>query len=339
MKIRFTRKDMSAFLTNGYEVESSYACAKNYNPAQENWFDLASKYSRIAYDNWHFTWLRKQPSLPSTIWKMGLVERLLRAPSSFLIKSEDKNTFFKDDFLLKRSVIDRGAVKALSRFLHSQENYFDIYRGQYKQKGLSAPDAPATIYVRTVDFVRSEAFWGIITSPGLYETAINIMGRNAKITWAWLWYSDPKEVDAYQNQNWHRDTGEPFNFIRFFVPLTDVKDANDGPTIVVKNSSRKEVLYERRRFSEEEVVSALGTDNTIMALSDIGDMYCANTFCLHRGLPPKRPREMLSLLVSYQNSYRTKGLPLVPLSSLGAEQRDYVSARKYFFSEICDFKR
>jgi len=336
-KWKFGREQMVMMLNRGYDVETSYVRAKAFNPASAPWFVLFRAYAKVAYANWHFTWLRTKFSKPSTIQMVGWLERLVRAPFSFFRHNADKEVYVRDDFLLKRRVIDKKAVADMSAFLHTQEQYFDIYRGEYVQSGLRADGSPATIYARTVDFVRSDAFWRIITSTAIVETCQNIMGKNARITWAWLWYSDPRANEVYQNQNWHRDTGEPFNFIRLFVPLTDVKDAADGPTVVVKGSTKKQVLFERRRFSEEEVVDALGTGNTVMALADRGDLYCANTFCMHRGLPPKRPREMLSLLVSYQSSYRTKGLPLVPLSSLGDKEAAFVAAHRNFYSEICDF--
>jgi len=340
MKGKFSRAHMAWFLSNGYEVETSYVRAKAFDPARVSWFALFCAYVRVAYANWHFTKLRRSASLPSTIRMIGRLEKLVRAPFAFFKHNDDKTTFECDDYLAKRGVIDKTAVADMSAFLHGQESYFDIYQGAYEQKGLHAEGAPATIYVRTMDFVRSDPFWRIITTPALYETCRNIMGKNTRITWAWLWYSDPRaKGEVYQNQNWHRDTGEPFNFVRLFVPLTDVKDADDGPTIVVKGSTKHEVLHERRRFSEDEVVASLGTGNTVMALADRGDLYCANTFCLHRGLPPNRPREMLSLLVSYQSSYRTKGLPLVPFSSLSVEQQAFVGGRRNFYSEICDFNQ
>ena len=336
---KFSRAQMTSFLKRGYEVETSYVRAKAFNPASVSWFALFYAYIQVAYANWHFTWLRTKASLPSTISLIGRIEKAVRAPFSFFLQNEDKAAYGRDDFLIKHGVIDERAVADMSVFLHAQEKYFDIYRSDYSQNGLHAADAPATIYVRTVDFVRSDAFWRIITSPAIVDTCRNIMGKNARLTWAWLWYSDPSASEAYQNQNWHRDTGEPFNFIRLFVPLTDVKDADDGPTVVVKGSTKKQILYERRRFSEDEVVAALGTADTVMALADQGDLYCANTFCVHRGLPPERPREMLSLLVSYQSSYRTKGLPLVPLSTLGEKEAAFVAANRNFYSEICDFNR
>ena len=337
MKGRFSRTQMASFLDRGYEVETSYVRAKGLNPASAPWFVLFRAYVKIAYANWHFTWLRTKFSDPSAIRMVGWIEKFARAPFSFFQQNDDKRVYVRDDFLTKPDVINKQAVADMSAFLHAQEYYFDIYRGEYVQSGLHADGAPATIYARTVDFVRSDAFWRIITSPAIVDTCRNVMGRNARITWAWLWYSNPSTDETYQNQNWHRDTGEPFNFVRLFVPLTDVRDAADGPTVVVKGSTKKQVLCERRRFTEDEVVEALGTDDTVMALADRGDLYCANTFCVHRGLPPKRPREMLSLLVSFQSSYRTKGLPLVPLSSLGKTEAACVVANRNFYSEICDF--
>lgn len=332
----FDSEAMRRFLLRGYSVETSYAEAKNvYMKAWSRPY-LVCVYLKVWYANWHFTWLRRRISRPITVKFFGIFERILRAPFSLFISNLDKKTYQRDDFLAKPNVVEKNAIDALSTFLHSQEKYYDIYQGRYEQTGLMADGAPATIYVKTVDFVRSDAFWDIVTSPSLYDTCRNIMGKKAKITWAWLWYSYSCD-EPYQNQNWHRDTGEPFNFVRVFVPLTPVKSELDGPTVVVKGSTHKEVLYERRRFTDNEVIQAVGVEDTVPALAEKGDVYFANTFCLHRGLPPQKPREMLSLLVSYQSSYRTKGLPLVPLSSFSEERQAYIQARKHFFREICDF--
>lgn len=327
---------MEAFLQRGYFVETSYAVAKEFDPLKAGYWPLLRAYLKTWLQNWHFVWLRRQPSRPWLIRFMARIEKLVRAPFAFFIRNQDKSGFYRDDFLVKRAEIDPDAVKELSAFLHSQNTYYDIYQGPYEQKGLDAEGGPATVYVRTIDYVRSPAFWRIITAPGLYETCRRILGKNAKISWSWLWYSQPQD-GVYQNQNWHRDTGEPFNFIRVFVPLTPVRDPSDGPTVVVKGSTGEDVLYERRRFSEEEVMAAISPDNIEFAYAEPGDVYFANTFCLHRGLPPKKPREMLSLLVSYQGSYRTKGLPLVPLSEVPKECREFVKNRKHFYREICDF--
>ena len=313
---------MVQFLQRGYHVETSYLVAKGINPAVLSWFELLRAYIKISYENWHFVKLRRWPDHPKAIYRIALLEKLIRAPLAFFLSNEDRRKYVKDDFIVKRAVADVGAVEALSSFAFAQEKYYDIYQGSYEQIGMNAKSSPATLYIKTLDFVRSEAFWDLITTPALFETCTNVLGPKAHITWAWLWHSKPS-THPYQNQNWHRDTGEPFNFIRVFFTLTDVRSVEDGPTMIAKGTSRKPFLFERRRFTEEEVLEHVPEEDLLPAFAEKGDIYFANTYCLHRGLPPVHHRSMLSLLISYQNSYRTKGLPLVPFSELTDRQQKF----------------
>ncbi len=71
-----------------------------------------------------------------------------------------------------------------------------------------------------------------------------------------------------------------------------------------------------------------------MLLSNPGDVYFVNTFGLHRGTLPQRPRAMLTLLVSLSPSHRTPAIKRIDMRKLSAPLRTAIKADRRFFRHL-----
>ncbi|KAH2825108.1 hypothetical protein KXV85_011209, partial [Aspergillus fumigatus] len=85
------------------------------------------------------------------------------------------------------------------------------------------------------------------------------------------------------NQNWHRDSSEPLNFVRIFVPLENIATMEDGPTALIPGTSGMRDYFEVRRFSDDELTQVQQEKGAGVVMADVGDVYFVNTFCIHRG--------------------------------------------------------
>ena len=117
-----------------------------------------------------------------------------------------------------------------------------------------------------------------------------------------------------------------------------MSEIEEGPTEILLGTSRLEQHYEPMRFRQGEIDGLLGQHKKQTIFSEIGDVYFANTFAIHRGCQPTqgRPRGMLSLLVSIFPSHRTALLPRRKLDDLPLQVQKQVQKNRRFFRHLVD---
>jgi hypothetical protein len=298
------------------------------------------EFLQFKWAQYYIRTLRAKSSDTRRVNAYARLERALFAPETFIPANADRQAFFRDDLVTKPASIDPEAVNRLHELAMTRETYYDVYNPKFRWRQSSErPPTVPMLYLSVMDYFFEESFWDVVASPVIPETCGRVMGRNAKISWAWIWVSVPSDGDPYQNQNWHRDCREPFAFMRVFVPLNAVRTVEDGPTNMYIGSSHYPGLCDEKRYTTEQVAAALPAENMRYCLTEVGDVYFANTFCIHRGTPPQNMRALLSLLVSYQRSDRTRGMPRVPISKIPDRHHPVLRKHRRFYSLVVDFAR
>ncbi|MDH7973143.1 hypothetical protein QH494_13220 [Sphingomonas sp. AR_OL41] len=286
--------------------------------------------ARANYAYNYIFWLRTRSNDPAWVGKGARIEQRLKMPFARRGQTERAAAFDANDFHFESQAIPAAALRAFAEELDNQPSYHDPYASDFRHEGSPRHGAHPFLYMDPQRIVDSAAFWDICTAPALAEFCREVLGPSAAISWAWAWISQPGAA-PYQNQNWHRDCAEPFNFIRVFIPLGAIESRDDGPTEVIPGTSGLRDFYEVRRFGDDELAGLKLEKGAGVVLSEPGDVYFVNTFALHRGTPPQRPRAMLTLLVSLSPSHRTPSIRRVKRASLSAPVRSAIAANKRFF--------
>lgn len=100
-----------------------------------------------------------------------------------------------------------------------------------------------------------------------------------------VWWSTPAGDGTPEHAElFHRDADD-LRFVKLFVYLTDVGD-DTGPHMFVVGSHRADKLAEIRRYSDEEVAAAFGTDAIRRFTGPAGTAFLEDTYGMHRGIPP-----------------------------------------------------
>ncbi len=276
-------------------------------------------------------WLRTRSNDPAYVTLGARIERFLKQPFGRRNRQTERaRAFEQSDFHFEPQAIPATLLRAFADELEHQPSYHDPYVTGFRHQGSPRDSKHPFLYMDTQRIFESEAFLAICASPALVEFCREVLGPAAAISWAWAWISQPGAA-PYQNQNWHRDSAEPFNFIRVFIPLGAIESREDGPTELIPGTSGLREFYEVRRFGDHELAPLTQAKGAGVVLSEPGDIYFVNTFALHRGTPPQRPRAMLTLLVSLSPSHRTPSIRRLKRRSLPPQLRKAVAANKRFF--------
>jgi hypothetical protein len=274
-------------------------------------------------------WLRTRSNDPAYVTLGARIERFLKQPFGRR-RTERARAFEQSDFHFEPKAIAAELLEAFAHELENQPSYHDPYVFGFSHHGRPHEIRHPFLYMDTQRIFESEAFLGICASPALIDFCREVLGPAAAISWAWAWISQPGPT-PYQNQNWHRDSAEPFNFIRVFIPLGAIESREDGPTELIPGTSGLREFYDVRRFGDQELAPLKEARGAGVVLSEPGDIYFVNTFALHRGTPPQRPRAMLTLLVSLSPSHRTPSIRRVKRKALASPLRKAIAANKRFF--------
>jgi len=288
--------------------------------------------SNYAYN--YIWWLRTRSNDPAYIARGARIERLLKQPfGDRSPRTERARAFEQSDFHFESQAIAPALVEAFAHELENQPEYHDPYDLSFRHRGDPRESSHPFLYMDSQRIFESEAFLRICATPALIDFCREVLGPSAALSWAWSWLSRPSPT-AYQNQNWHRDCAEPFNFIRVFIPLGPIESREDGPTELIPGTSGLREFYEVRRFDDAELAGLKTAKGAGVVLSEPGDMYFVNTFSLHRGTPPLRPRAILTMLVSLSPSHRTPFIRPVDTRSLAPDVRETIAANRRFFRHI-----
>ena len=107
-----------------------------------------------------------------------------------------------------------------------------------------------------------------------------------------------------------------------------IESREDGPTELIPGTSGLREFYDVRRFNDDELAGLKVAKGAGVVLSEPGDIYFVNTFSLHRGTPPLRPRGILTLLVSLSPSHRTPFIQRIDTRSLAPDLRETIAANR-----------
>ena len=157
----------------------------------------------------------------------------------------------------------------------------------------------------------------LANDPKLHEIADSYIGKQAKYTGSSLFWTFPIEgesVDLEQQmfQYFHYDIDD-FAGVRFCFYLTDVS-LDDGPHVCVRGSHITKRLnyifnFLSRIQTQEELAKTYAVEQFLTIADAAGSGFIEDTFCFHKGNPPKtKPRLFLQLHFATQSHHQTKYL-------------------------------
>jgi len=289
--------------------------------------------ARANYAYNYIWWLRTRSNDPAYVERAGRIERTLRHPIASRATSERAARFRETDFHFESAMLAPDLVGRFTEDLLTQPAYHDPYVSGFRHVGPPNASRHPFLYMDSQALFENEHFLEICASETLIAFCREALGPSAALSWAWSWITHPTTV-PYQNQNWHRDCAEPLNFIRVFVPLHPIATRDDGPTELIPGTSGLRQWYDVRRFQDAELSTIKEEKGAGVVLAEVGDVYFLNTFALHRGTPPQRPRAILSLLVSLGPSHRTPSIRKIDLKKQPERVRRAIAAHRGFFRHI-----
>jgi hypothetical protein len=290
-----------------------------------------SYFARANYAHNYINWVRKRSNDASWLTRAGRLEHRLVQPWHHPpTPTERAEKFARQDYYVERGAIALGHVAGLHADLFAQPAYYDPYISDFRFEGRPDQTSHPFLYMEAQALFANPHFLAICASREIMAFCREILGPAAALSWAWSWITNPG-VTEYQNQNWHRDSSEPLNFVRIFVPLQNIVGLADGPTALIPGTSGIADFRDVRRFSDQEMAGLQAERGAGMIQADAGDAYFVNTMALHRGVTPAKRRGMLSLLVSLSPSHRTPAIIRLRLADLPEHVREIVAANRRFF--------
>ena len=296
--------------------------------------DRLAYLARLNYAHTYINRIRKRSNDPAWIERAGQIERRLLHPfAPPPAETERAIKYRTKDYHAERGILSPDLVGAMRAELFAPQTYNDPYIPGWHWHG--APDARDAadhpmLYMDPQKLLRSPSLLAICTNPDIIGFCREVLGPAAAISWAWSWISNPG-FGNYQNQNWHRDSSEPLNFVRIFVPLENIATMEDGPTALIPGTSGLRAFYDLRRFSDAELTALQQERGAGVVMADVGDVYFVNTFALHRGVTPTKRRAILTLLASLSPSHRTPAIRRIAMAEVPEHLRDTVAAHRRFF--------
>lgn len=287
--------------------------------------------ARLNYAHTYINRIRKRSNDPAWIARAAAIERRLLQPlAPPPADTERAEKFRAKDYYVERAILSPDLVGAMRECLFAPQTYNDPYVAGWKWSGSPDQSAHPMLYMDPQRLFSNPEFLAICANQAIIDFCREVLGPAAAITWAWSWISNPTGQN-YQNQNWHRDSSEPLNFVRVFVPLDTIATMEDGPTALIPGSSGLREHFEVRRFSDAELSGVQQRMGAGVVMADVGDVYFVNTFCLHRGVAPLRRRGILTLLVSLSPSHRSPTICPMPIARVPDHLRDGIEANRRFF--------
>lgn len=158
----------------------------------------------------------------------------------------------------------------------------------------------------------STLFRSIETNRVLQSIASFYCGANAKCIASQMWWTFPANVSEELRNRFahffHRDL-DGYNFIKFFIYLTDVKSGDGGHFFIEgsHNPTIKDRLSEKfriNRISDEIIVKRYGKNKVIEMIGEAGTVIVEDTFGLHKGQTPSREPRLLACFVFGTKDYK-----------------------------------
>lgn len=151
----------------------------------------------------------------------------------------------------------------------------------------------------------------LVNDPKLREIATRYIGQQAQYTGTSLFWTFPiegKSCDAEQQnfRYFHYDIDD-FAGLRFCFYLTDVA-FDDGPHVCIRGSHIKKSIFHILNFlsriqSETELTKVYAPQQFITITGDSGFGFAEDTFCFHKGSPPKNKARLFLQLHFAAHNY------------------------------------
>ena len=125
------------------------------------------------------------------------------------------------------------------------------------------------------DLIRS-----LINKLFLIKLLKNLTGKNWKLDRINLYIN----ISVINTRNYHIDT--KYDYIKIFIPLTNIKDIDDGPFSYILNSHLNKSLTNNNYINFYPI--------------NIGDIVIAYQNGFHRGLPQKKDRIRIVLVYGFK---------------------------------------
>ncbi len=173
-------------------------------------------------------------------------------------------------------------------------------------------------YIPTERLIKNEEILKLINNELIVSILNNYFGAKVIFDNIWSWWSFKHDDNALGPQNFHRDYNS-INFFKLFVYLSEV-DELSGPHVYVKGSHKKDVFNKIGRYQDKDVMNEFNEKNIISIKGPKYTMFMANTFGLHKGLPPRNnDRLLLCILYSINPSRASPKLPLFDASDFSVK--------------------
>jgi hypothetical protein len=217
----------------------------------------------------------------------GLGQRPSAAPTF----AEETAALTRDGYVFIEPLITPAQIDDVLDYL-SKHTCTDPYRpqlGAFKAPDEVPPDTHVSHYDNEV-IIAAPHLLAIANDPKVLAIVEAVLGAKPTIGALRLWWSTPtRSGEPEHAENFHRDVDD-LRFLKLFVYLTDV-DEDAGPHIFAAGSHNQDLLTEIRRYTDDEVEAAVGSDKIKRLCGEAGTSFIENTYGLHRGLPPRaRPR-------------------------------------------------
>ena len=120
------------------------------------------------------------------------------------------------------------------------------------------------------------------------------------LSWCFVAERELYEKNGDAQILFHYDLDD-YHALKFFFFLTDV-DLSSGPHVCIRGSHRQKKFRHQLSWligrSDEELIDYYGTENLVTICGEAGFGFAEDTFCYHRGTPP-RDRDRLMLQIEF----------------------------------------
>jgi hypothetical protein len=197
-----------------------------------------------------------------------------------------------------------GAKCKIIEDFSSQAKLYDPWQSDGSVFDLDTVPA-GTRVARVVSPIDCDTVAALVYDRKILELMRTQFGSKFVIDAVDVWWSFPSDEDAFEAENFHRDT-DALEFYKYFIYITNV-DRSTGPHTLIKGSHKTSDFFSHERFSDDEIFSAY-PDREVMVGSK-GTSFVANTVGLHKGQKPTNGKRLL-LQVRYSlhgSSFRYRG--------------------------------
>lgn len=243
-----------------------------------------------------------------------------KAPRPALVQAgADPSALIEDGYFALHDFMPPNAAAEMRQYFEQ----FDSFSPYLPELGrFRAPhDAPPAIHVSNFDqhvALNSPYALQLANDPLVLQTIGAFLGCKPLISLIHAWWSMPTGQGPQHAENYHRDYDD-LKFAKLFIYLTDV-DEQSGPHMFVKGSPRSPKLQQRRRYDDDEVLSAFpDVCDHLSFTGAAGTAFIEDTSGLHKGVPPvSAPRLIFQVLYTLKPYF---GGPAKPIRQAAEAER------------------